>query len=51
MRLDRYAVVYPHRLHEHQGPFEYPIRCLIVRSHKGSKPQVVCLELSDRSEI
>ena len=33
------------------SPFQYPIRRLIVRSRKVSKPQDWCLEFSDCSEI
>ena len=32
----------------HQGPFQYPIRRLIVRSREVSKPRDLYLELSDR---
>ena len=35
----------------YQGPFQHPIRRLIVRSRKVSKPWDLYLELSDRSEI
>ena len=43
-------------LHEGQSsdswaPFQYPIRRLIVRPRKVSKPRDLYLELSDRSEI
>ena len=31
--------------------FQYPIRCLILRSRKASKPLDLYFELSDRSEI
>ena len=34
-----------------RAPFQYPIRRLIVRSRKVSKPRDLYLELSDRSEI
>ena len=34
-----------------RAPFQYPIRRLIVRSRKVSKPRDFYLELSDRSEI
>ena len=34
-----------------RAPFQYPIRRLIVRSHKVSKPRYLYLELSDRSAI
>ena len=33
------------------APFQYPMRRLIVRSRKVSKPRDLCLEFSDRSEI
>ena len=33
------------------GPFQYPIRRLVVRSRKVSKPRDLYLELYDRSEI
>ena len=36
---------------ETRAPFQYPIRRLIVRSRKVSKPRDSYLELSDRSEI
>ena len=40
-----------YNLEENRGPFQYPIRRLIVRSCKVSKPWDLYLELYDRSEI
>ena len=39
------------RVSDHLGPFQYPIRRLIVRSRKVSKPPDLYLESSDRSEF
>ena len=36
---------------ESSALFQYPMKRLIVRSHKGSKQQDLYLKLYDRSEI
>ena len=35
----------------YQALFQHPIKRLIIRSREVSKPQDLCLELSDRSDI